>query len=400
MNSWKLPLRNLTGRAGRTLALILLVALQAAAVLGGSLVIASLRNGLNSLENRMGADIIVIPAAARSKVNPESLFLQGTTGYFYMGREKLEKLETIEGIGRMSPQLFLASLRASCCSVPVQVIGMEQETDFVIQPWIAESYGGDLGLKDVVVGSKVSAGVGESIRIYNENCPVVGRLGETGTGLDTAVYCSMETLRHLLDAARAMGHDLQIQGDSADMISAVYLKVKDGYDPEKVTGDINVHVRKVEAIQTRTMFSSVGDSLRAVSKVIYWLIGAVWALALGMLMLVFGMMIRERRREFAVLRLAGMSRAMLGGMVIRESVCCGLAGGLAGIGLALLILIPFTGLIEHSLGLPYLMPGAGTVCLMALGTLALCAGMSAAASLGAARRLSRVDPGTTLREGN
>ena len=144
----------------------------------------------------------------------------------------------------------------------------------------------------------------------------------------------------------------------------------------------------------------MADSLQAVSNVILWLIGAVWLLALGMLVLVFGMMIRERRREFSVLRLVGMSRRMLGGMVVRESLCCGLLGGLIGIGLTLLILIPFTGLIENSLGLPYLMPGAGTVCLLAAGVLLLCVGMSAAASLGAARRLSRVDPGETLREGN
>ncbi len=400
MKSWKLPLRNLTRRAGRTAALILLVAFQALAVFGGSLVIGSLRNGFRSLENRMGADVIVIPASARSRVDPESLFLQGTTGYFYMPREKMEKLETVEGIERMSPQLFLASLRASCCSVPVQVIGLDQETDFVVQPWISESYQQQLGLKDVVVGNKVSAKVGESIRIYNENCPVVGKLSETGTGLDTAVYCTMETLQYLLDAARNMGHDLQISGDSADVISAVYLKVKDGYDPEKVAGQIRLHVRKTEAIETRNMFSSVSDSLQSVSAVVIWLIAAVWALALVILLIVFAMMIHERKREFSVLRMLGMSRGQLSGMVMKESFCCGLAGGLLGIGLALLILIPFTGLIEKSLGLPYLMPGPGSMALLAAGTLALCVAVSMLSSFGAARKLSRVDPGTVLREGN
>ena len=348
----------------------------------------------------MGADIIVIPAAARSKVNPESLFLQGTTGYFYMGREKMEKLEAIEGIEKMSPQLFLASLRASCCSVPVQVIGLDQETDFVVQPWIAESYGKRLESGEVLVGSRVSAGPGESIRIYNENCPVVGRLEATGTGLDTAVYCTMETLQKLLDAARAMGHDLQLSGDPAQQVSAVYLKIRDGFDAEKVTADINLHVRKVEALQTRSMFSSVSDSLKSVSAVVIWLIAAIWLLALIILLIVFAMMIHERKREFGVLRLLGMSRRMLGGMVTGEALICGLAGSLLGVGLALLLLLPFTGLIEKSLGLPYLLPGAGTLLLLGGGTVLLCLLMSALASLGAAARLSRVDPGTVLREGN
>ena len=400
MKAWKLPLRNLTRKAGRTTALILLVAFQALAVFGGSMVIGSLRNGLQSLENRMGADIIVVPASARSRVNPESLFLQGTTGYFYMSREKMDRLEAIEGIEKMSPQLFLASLRASCCSVPVQVIGLDQETDFVVQPWIAESYGKRLESGEVLVGSRVSAGPGESIRIYNENCPVVGRLEATGTGLDTAVYCTMETLQKLLDAARAMGHDLQLSGDSAQQVSAVYLKVRDGYDAEKVTADINLHVRKVEALQTRSMFSSVSDSLKSVSAVVIWLIAAIWLLALIILLIVFAMMIHERKREFGVLRLLGMSRGMLGGMVTGEALICGLAGSLLGVGLALLLLLPFTGLIEKSLGLPYLLPGAGTLLLLGGVTVLLCLLMSALASLGAAARLSRVDPGTVLREGN
>ena len=95
-----------------------------------------------------------------------------------------------------------------------------------------------------------------------------------------------------------------------------------------------------------------------------------------------------------------MSRGMLGGMVTGEALICGLAGSLLGVGLALLLLLPFTGLIEKSLGLPYLLPGAGTLLLLGGVTVLLCLLMSALASLGAAARLSRVDPGTVLREGN
>ena len=148
------------------------------------------------------------------------------------------------------------------------------------------------------------------------------------------------------------------------------------------------------------MFSSVSDSLRSVSSVVIWLVITIWILALCILIVAFAMMIHERKREFAVLRLLGMSRSMLGGMVTMEAVFCGIFGGVLGISMTLLILIPFTGLIEKSLGLPYLMPGSGTTITLAAGTLALCVLMSAMASVGAARRLSKVDPGEALREGN
>ena len=400
MKKQNLALRNLTGRPGRTCALILLVCCLSLTLCGGGLVRISLSRGLESLENRMGADVIVMPSRGALKVDPETLFLQGTIGPYYMPLKTVEKIEKTEGIAGASTQIYLSSMRASCCSVPIQVIGFDPETDFTIRPWLAESRRETLRTGDLLVGSRVNAKPGESLKLYNVSCAVAGQLAETGTGLDTAVYCTLETIRTLMEAAAELGGYSYIDGDPADTVSAVYLKVRNGLDPQDVADEINVHVRKVKAISTRSMMTGVSDSLAGVSGTVTLLTGAVWVLALVILLIVFAMMINERKREFAVLRLLGMSRKMLGGMVIREALLCGLAGGLTGIGLALLILIPFNGLIESSLGLPYLMPGPGTVLAFSAGTLGLCLVLSALASLTAARRLSRVDPGTILREGN
>ena len=161
----KLPLRNLVRHPGRTAALTVLVALLSMSLLGGSIIVLSLNSGLSSLENRLGADIIVLPASAKSKVNLDNLYLQGTTGYYYMSAEKQAQIAAREGIAEISGQVFLATLRADCCSLPIQVIGFDPETDFTVQPWIAERLKQGLGPGEVVVGSKVAAGVGESVRI-------------------------------------------------------------------------------------------------------------------------------------------------------------------------------------------------------------------------------------------
>ena len=392
-------LRSLTRKPGRTAALTVLTALLALTLFGGSMMILSLWDGLSSLEKRLGADVIVVPSTAKSSTNLEQMLLQGTTGYFYMNRSKLDSIRGMDGVEEASPQLFLASLRASCCSVPVQVIGFDQTTDFSVRPWIAESYSRQLGENEVAVGSRVSADIGENIRIYGVNCPVVARLAATGTGLDTAVYCSMETLASLLDAARALGHDLKISGNSTDVVSAVYLRVKEGWDPQKVADDINVHIRKVVAVPARSMFSGVSDSLKAVSGTIGWLIAGLWILALFILFVTWAMMINERRRGLAVYRLLGMSRRMLFGMILKEAALCSLVGGLCGIALGAVLVFPFTTLIETSLKMPYLAPAPGAILLVGLLTLTVTLAAGAAASLRTAAKLSRTDPGTTLREG-
>ena len=113
--------------------------LLAAAVLAGSLIVGSLRTGLHSLEARLGADVMVVPYEATSKSSVESIVLQGNIGYFYMDQAAYSKIASREGIGQISAQFFLASASAGCCSVPVQIIGFDPETDFTVTPWIRKS---------------------------------------------------------------------------------------------------------------------------------------------------------------------------------------------------------------------------------------------------------------------
>ncbi len=398
MKRFSLSVRSLLRKPGRTAALALLTAFLALAVFGGSVVVLSLRNGLNSLEARLGADIILVPSEAQSKVSFQNMFLQGTTGAFYMDASVLDKALEVNGVEKAAPQTFLASLKADCCSVKIQVIGIDPETDFTVQPWISRSLARELGNMDVAVGCKVEAGVGEIIRIYDQRCKVVAQLESTGTGLDTAVYCSMDTMNALLKAAEDKGVSHKIEsGDQ--VISAVYVKVRDGYSIDTVNSQLTGRLRKVTAVRTRSMLTGVSDSLAGISRTVTALIVAVWALALVILLLAYALIIRERNREFAVLRLIGASRRMLSGMVLTESALCGLLGGLAGTGLAALALFPFAQLIESALNLPYLMPDAGTALLLAAGTVLLTVMVAALSSMAAACRLSRVDPGTALREG-
>ncbi|MBQ6174104.1 MAG: ABC transporter permease [Clostridia bacterium] len=399
MTPHKLPLRNLLRRPGRTAALTVLVVFLALSLFAGSVIVMSLNSGLGSLENRLGADLIVVPATARGKVDPEKIWLQGTTGYYYMSASKLEEIRGMQGVAQASAQVYLASLRADCCSMPIQVIGFDPETDFTIRPWIGERLKADLGPLEVVVGSRVSAGVNETIRIYGESCLVIARLAPTGTGLDTAVYCTMDTMAALLQAARDLNHELKIDGDPARVVSAIYVKAVPGEADRLETAIRQTRNPKVTVIRARTVTSDVERSLGGVAHTITVLIVCVWILALILLTAAFLLLGGERRREFAALRALGMSRGGLAGIALKEALLVSLFGGLIGIGLALLFLLPFSGLIESALGLPFLQPGWQTMLILAAGTLLAVCAAGSMASVFSARRLSRVDISTIMREG-
>ena len=395
----QLPLKNLTRRPGRTAALMLLTAFLALSVFGGTVVVDALRGGLSSLEARLGADIIVMPAEAESKVSFKNLLLQGTAGADYLDASAMERVREVEGVAQAAPQTFLASLKADCCAVKVQIIGIDPAADFTVKPWIEQSYRRELQDMDVVVGCRVNADVGEDLRVYDLNTHVVARLAETGTGFDTAVYCNMATMNTLLKAAEDKGVTHSITSDGGEVVSAIYVKVADGCDVGKVCNALNGHVRKATAVKAKSMLTGVADSLTGVSRTVALLIGAVWALAIVILLIAYAMMINERRREFAVLRLLGASRRRLGGLMLKEAALTSLGGGVLGVALAALFIFPFTTLIESSLALPYLAPAPGRVLLLALATILATLLIGALASAWAACRLSRSDPGNALREG-
>jgi putative ABC transport system permease protein len=315
-----------------------------------------------------------------------------------MDASVLDQALEVEGVEKAAPQTFLASLKADCCSIKIQVIGIDPGRDFTVQPWIARSLSRGLGDMEVAVGCNVTANPGEILKIYDQHTHVVAKLAETGTGLDTAVYCDMQTMNKLLAAAEAKGVTHRITS-SSDVISAVYVKVKDGADVGNVNNWLNGHIRKVTAVRARSMFTDVSDSLSGISRAALALIGAVWALALVILLVAFAMMIHERRREFAVLRLLGVSRRGLRGVILTETALCGLAGALVGVGIAALGVLPFATLIEAQMGLPYLTPSAGTLLKLAGGTILATLLVGLLAGTWVAARLSRTDPGTTLREG-
>ena len=394
-----LAVRNLRRRPARTAALMLLCAFLALSVFGGSMVVMSLRSGLESYKARLGADIVAVPYQARTKGSFESILLQGIPGMFYMDAQYYDKICAIDGVEAAAPQFFLASTSAGCCSARVQLIGFDPERDFTVQPWVRERYAASLGDGDIIVGSDLAVPADHMLTFYDTPCRVVAQLGKTGTGLDTAVYTNMTTIRNMMHAAKRLGFPYFDGVDPEHAVSAVLIRVAEGYDAEAVTGDINVHVRHVEASAAAAMLSSVAGGLRSVSTVVSILVAAVWLLAVAVLTAAFALISHERAREFAVLRVLGASRRMLARLILTEAALTGFCGAVAGTAAGALIVFPFANAISAALELPYLLPSAGESAALAAGTILLATLAGALSAAVSAWRVSRSETGLLLREG-
>lgn len=388
-------------KPARSIALLILSAFLAVSAFGGSLAVMSLRNGIDSLESRLGADIIVVPYEAATQGSYESVILQGNPGAFYMSNSVIGEIsEEIEGVEKLSAQYFLVSAKAGCCSVRVQIIGFDPETDFSVTPWIERSYGKELSDGDVIVGAMVEVSTGDDIKLFDQKVNVVGQLERTGTELDTAIYCNVNTVKQLMQAAQVKQLVDYNGSDPDKVISSVLIKVRGDYDIDDVTSDINLHVRGIKAIRAKSMISSVSDSLSGVSSAISVLIAVIWALSLIIMAISFSMINNERKKEFAVLRVLGASRGMLSKIVFKEAIMLTFAGSVCGILLTLLIGALFSDSLTSSIGVPFLLPSVGTIAAIGAATAAatmLAGALTAAIS---ARKVSKQDTGVILRGDN
>jgi putative ABC transport system permease protein len=397
LDTGALSLENLKVRPVRTACLIVVVSILAFTLFGGSLLALNLRQGLFTMTKRFGADLMVVPQGAGERA--QSVLLSGGSDYFYFDAGITDAVAGTEGIVCASPQFFLASLSTECCDAAVQLIAYDPETDFVVQPWIAEKHSDGVGDGQVVVGSRITLRANGTIQLFNQEYPVAAQLSDSAGGFDTSIFMTMNTMRLLIDRAHAEKYNFLADKYGDNAISAVLVKA----DPSKNASFLAYTIKRenegVDVLVSQGIFSRISEALSGLVSYIRVFSAALWVLALIVLAAVFSGSIHERKKEFAVLRILGATRGKLTRIVLGESALAGIAGGAAGIVLASLVVFPFSTLISERLELPYLDAPPILIILLVLGSLALSALTGPLASLYAALRISGAETYFTMREG-
>ncbi|MDR2184663.1 MAG: ABC transporter permease [Treponema sp.] len=400
LNTGRLSLENLKAKPVRTACLVVTAAVLAFTIFGGSILALNLRQGLAAMTRRFGADLMVVPAGSSEKA--QSILLRGAAGYFYFDAAIAGRIARTEGIACASPQFFLTSLSESCCDAMVQLIAYDPETDFVIQPWMAEKYNRTVEDGQIVAGSRIAIRPDGTIRLLGHTYPVAARLSRSASGLDTSVFMTMNTMRLLIGRARVEGYGFlasQEREMSRGAVSVVLAKAGPPASPARLAQIIGRENAGVDVVVSQSIFSGISETLAGLTAYIHLFSIVLWVLALIVLAAVFSGSIHERKKEFAVLRILGATRGKLAGMVLGESVMAGIAGGAAGIILAGTVIFPFSTLISERLELPYLDAPLPSIIPLVLGSLFLSVLAGSLAPLYSAIRISKAETYYTMREG-
>ena len=382
----------------RTVGLVLLVAALSFVLFGGAILMFSLQNGLRNMKDRLGADIMIVPV--ENNTDLEAILLKGEPSCFYFKKTLEQKVANLEGVERCTSQFFLTSLDAECCDARVQLIGFDPETDFSVQPWISKVYDKDLAEGAVIIGSDINTEHGGNLKLFDTEYEIAAQLDPTGTGLDQAVYATMDTIKLMYATAYEKGQRFLDEADPDNSISTILVRAEEGYDREELIRSIRKELGGVQVVESQNMITGTAENMKQIAGFLYLFAGLFVGLAIVTLCLVFTLTANGRKKEFAILRTVGATRKTLSGIILWESVLIGFAGGVLGEAVAALVVLPFHVYIGDRLGMPYLLPSVGSIVLLFLFTLAVSVLIGPLSAAISAVRISHAETYLTMREGD
>ncbi len=390
--------KGLIGRPGRTFGIACIVMAISFAILTGSIVVDSLRMGEANVEERLGADLMAVPAG--SGYAEEAILVNGAASSFFMPAELESEIGSVVGVERVSSQFYMTSISdADCCEFLVQLIAYDPETDFTVTPWISESYSSEIGLDQLVVGSNIKVGDG-FIRLFDHRFEVVAKLAESGTGMDNSVFMIKETIRHMAGYASALG--FVVDGDVNSEVSVVLVDVDPGYSTTQVANRIRSvgSGSEVDVVSSEDVTSKITVQMGSLIGYVEAFELTIIAISVVILVSLFISNVASRRKDYAVLRMIGATRGHVVSMAVYESAVISALGASAGIVLSLALVLPLSGTIGGSLGMPYISPSLPSLVPDAAVAFAVAFAVGPLSSLAAAYRLSKSDPHALFREGD
>ena len=401
LGALSIAMANLSGQGLRTAVMELLCFILAASIFASSILLASLERGVEQTVNRLGADVIVVPKQFAAEYSA-SLF-SGEHCSFYFDGSWLGRVAQVEGVEKASPQLFIATLDASCCSVPLQIIAYDSKTDFIIQPWLKSSLDSlserGLGFGEVVVGGGVYAKPGSTLIFFGREQKVAGKLERTDTSYDNCTFIDFSTARDILRTDVARENRLGDM-DPETVISSIMIRVAEGVNPLSVARKINFMAENspIWAYTANSMVSRASDaveSFSAFSVVLNVLLLATAALAV---VCIFTVTIIQRRPEFGVMLTLGAPKSFIVRIILAEGLAIGLIGGFLGIASAGGVMLAFKEQIQTATGIPAFISAAGFYAATGVKCLLISVAAGLAASVCAILAVCRGEPIRLIQE--
>jgi len=382
-----MAVRNLRRRPLRTSILVAALSLMVAALVFSLSFVMRVTASIRLTADRLGADLLVVPTGSRGAA--EDILVENRATSFYMNKSFVDRIKKVEGIDKVSYQTYLVTLTGLCCSVPSSmVVAFDQETDFIVTPWLKGKLGRKLKKGEAIVGSESAYNINLGLvdmeaKLFGNVFSMVGVLDKTGSGLDTAVFISDD---NMADIIKNSGVPIK-----EDQISVIFAKIKKGADLYQVMSQIENTMIDVDVVMRKDIGKSLLTSLGDISKIFYLTMILSTVLSLFLVWAIFTAIANERTREIGIMRAIGAKETHVSKLFLFEVLVLGAIGSIVGIAagtsLSLIMAKSFSILKNLPVDLSMLSRAAIAVAGLLFGT-----GICVLGALSPLQRLKKLDP--------
>jgi putative ABC transport system permease protein len=389
MNYVTFIMAGIRNKPGRNLATVFCFAFIAANIFSGQFLLSGAVGGVERGISRMGADHIVVPV--------QYLITTGYTGgastgaivsvnpsVFRVNKSIMDITGNISGVAETSPQLYILTLELpELSSSPVNIFGIDPESDFTIRPWLQQPLNAPLKRGEVIIGKDIDREVLSSISVKN--------------------YMGMNDAYVLAAAEGVVSRTVSpiLPGD----ISAVFVRDSPGENPDTVGSRLRKafsssnSAGKIAVINRHFTLTPVSHDIQDIPALLLIISAFVILAALPLIALIAAMVAHERQREIGLLKAMGAQRKVVFFLVIAESLVLAATGGIAGVSVSLIAfsLANMQGLLNSALQVSFRMPAPADIGQMAGLALFAVIAIGSVSSLWPAYRSSTMNPYDAIR---
>ena len=326
-NLFNYSLKNVKRKPLRTGILLAAIAILVSSLVFAVSFIVQVNAGLKTMSERLGADVIVVPAGSRSAA--EDVLVENRVKSFYMDKGILDRVSKIKGIRQMTAETYLVTMGGICCDVPdALVVAFDQDSDFIITPWLKKKLGRRLNPGEAIVGATSAFNIDVGLievdsQLFGNVFKMVGVLDKTGTGLDNAIFIDKANIADIIKNGKS--------GLKPDQISIIFIKAKEGVDPVSIVHDITDNILEVNAVARKDLGKDLIVTFKEINSIFYLTVVLASLLSLFLAWAIFSAMANERMREVGIMRAIGAKESHVVSLFLAEIGIIGSAGSMIGI---------------------------------------------------------------------
>jgi len=397
----RLIFHSLGRRRWQSLAALAGVALGVGLLLAVWLLYRGLSGGLERGRQRLGADLLIVPAG--TTVDPDQALFAGSPLNVYMDKKYADMARKVPGVRRVEAQFFTQSLHMDCCSLgtEVRLVGIEPGVERRLAALSAQARE-RIDADEVIVGGRLLNGVGRpgsAIELLGDLFRIGYHLEPSGTSLDYSLFLPIDTARKLAANSEALKPTWQEFGHPDHLVSALLVEVD---DPGKIT-DVAFALGELgplKVIQAAETFQRIKRLLMAFVVVLAGA-GILTAAASAIhLSGHFSSAVWDRKGEWALYRALGATQLRLAQLVIGESLMLTAAGTLVGVPVGLgLYHLAYARLAAQN-AFPFVPPPPVAILAALGGAVLIYLSLGFLASVAPAVRVTQLEPASTMAQGD